>query len=657
MRLKAIIFGLALLFAGSGLAQTYVELILDASGSMWNKLADDRYRIVAAKDVLTSFVSNLPGDPALNVGLRVYGSQKDALDEGACEDSQLFVGLDGLARQKLLGTIRDTEARGATPIAYSLTLAAQDFPQTADKRLIVLVTDGEESCGGDVRAVAEQLKQQGFEIDLRIIGFDLDERAKKSFEGVGTFENATSAAELAAALGRAVKEVVEEVEASYLVTVAVTRQGAAATDGAAVSFVEAVSGESYGFVMTDPGTFTAELPAGSFSAEVEDAFSDGVQSFAGLNITPESENIYSFELAAEIEVSLTVTPTDPVAGSTVTVSYEGAATGNGNWITVVPVSDPDELYLDWEYVEDLSGQVELRLPEEVTTLEARYHLALPEGGTRVIGRSEPFSTSKATASLEAPAEVATGAQFNVSWAGPNNQSDFVTIVPLGADEGNYGNYFYTSRGNPGEMTAPIEAGDYELRYLTGQGYKTLANIPITVTEVSASLEAAAEVAAGSSFMVSWTGPDNQSDFVTIVPLGADEGNYGNYFYTSRGNPGEMTAPIETGNYEIRYLTGQGYKTLANIPITVTEVSASLEAAAEVAAGADFMVSWTGPDNRGDIITIVPLGASEGSYKGYFYTSRGNPGELTAPIETGNYEIRYLTGQGYKTLVSIPITVR
>ena len=50
--------------------ETHVELILDASGSMWNKLYDGTYRIVAAKDVLANFVNALPNDPNLNVGLR-----------------------------------------------------------------------------------------------------------------------------------------------------------------------------------------------------------------------------------------------------------------------------------------------------------------------------------------------------------------------------------------------------------------------------------------------------------------------------------------------------------------------------------------------------------------------------------------------------------
>src|SRR5690606_16795447 len=78
-----------------------------------------------------------------------------------------------------------------TPIAYSLELAAADLAGAPGRKVIVLVTDGEESCGGDVRAVAERLAGSGYEIDLHVIGFALTPLAQRSFEGIGTFQSAT----------------------------------------------------------------------------------------------------------------------------------------------------------------------------------------------------------------------------------------------------------------------------------------------------------------------------------------------------------------------------------------------------------------------------------------------------------------------------------
>ena len=636
-----------------GSAQTYVELVLDASGSMWNKLGDGTYRIVAAKEVLADFVSSLPADESLNVGLRVYGSTLPALVEGACEDSELFVPLEGIARNRLLETVRDTNAVGATPIAYSLEQAAQDLPAEG-RRLIVLVTDGEESCGGDVRGTLETLRAQGIEFELNIIGFDLDARAIESFEGLGTFENATSAGELAAALGRAVA--VEETTL-YPVTVTLTRSGEPAADGARVDFVEVVSGERYSFGGGDPGTFTADLPAGAYEAEVADAFSSAPLSFGGLSVTPEAGNAFTFELAEETGVTLSVTPSDPLTGSTVTVTFEGAPAGEGDWITLVPADVPDTVYLDWSYVTGASGAVELRIPAEVTALEARYHLELPGGGTRVIGRSEPISPVQATATINVPAEVAAGTEFEVTWTGPDNDRDYLTLVPSDAEEGSYAQYRYTREGSTLRFTAPIEAGNYELRYQSDGTTGLIARAPLTVIGSEITLEVPAEVEAGKPFEIMWTGPGGNQDYLTVVPAAASDGTYNQYRYTRDGSSLSFTAPIEPGQYEVRYQSDREGGVFARQAFTVVGTDISLEVPDSVAAGSGFEVAWVGPDGPQDYITVVPAGAAAGSYTAYKYTREGTPLMLTAPIEPGDYEVRYQSDrESGVVFASVPLTV-
>ena len=642
--------------AATAFAQpTHVLLVLDASGSMYLKLDDGQYRIAAAKDALSEFVTRLPESPDLNVGLRVYGANLVAVEEGACEDSELVVTVPGFDRAALLRSIRATQAKGATPIAYSLELAAEDLREAEGRKVIVLVTDGAESCGGDVRAAVERLAAEGFEVDVRIIGFALSEFAIASFEGLGTFENATSAAELAAALGRAVD--VGPVSAAYPVTVTLTRRGEPAVEGATVRFVDAVGGDTYDLAAGPVGTFAAALPAGSYRAEVTDAYAEAPLVVGGLPILPDAENAFAFELEPASGVALAVEPAEPVAGSSVTVRYEGAPAGERHWITVVPSEAGDDLFLAWSYVDAGAGEVVLRIPDEATELEARFHLTLPEGGTRVIGRSAPFASLEVSASLDAPADVAAGAAFAVGWTGPDNAGDYVTVVAAGAPEGAWMSYAYTSRGSPANLTAPAEPGAYEVRYVTGQASATLASVPVTVTAVTASVAAPAEVGAGADFAVDWRGPDNASDYVTIVPADAGEGEYLSWAYTSRGNPAGLTAPGEPGDYEVRYVMGQDDRTLARAPIRVTEVEASVSAPGEVAAGARFEVVWQGPNASRDYVTIVPVGAGEGEYLSWAYTSRGSPATLTAPEEPGAYEVRYVLGTGDRTLARAAINVR
>jgi hypothetical protein len=168
---------------------------------MYEKLESGEPKIDAARTVLTDFISELP-DEELNVGLRVYGATTGAMGSGACEDSQLSVVMQGVDKDALLGIVSTTNPKGATPIAYSLDQAGADFqglPSEA-RKVIVLVTDGEESCGGDLKAALETYRAQGIEIDLRIIGLGLEEKAAQSFEGVGTFQNALTADEFSTAL-------------------------------------------------------------------------------------------------------------------------------------------------------------------------------------------------------------------------------------------------------------------------------------------------------------------------------------------------------------------------------------------------------------------------------------------------------------------------
>jgi Ca-activated chloride channel homolog len=636
------------------LAQTSILLVLDASGSMFLTLPDGQYRITAAKAALTEFVTRLPDDPNLNVGLRTYGSRIAALEDGACQDSHLFVPVEGFERDTLLNTIRATQAKGATPIALSLQLTANDLQDAPGRRIIILVTDGAESCGGDVRAAVEHLTAAGLEVDIRIIGFALSDTAIRSFTDLGTFENTTSAAELAAALGRAAE--LAPATATHDATVTLTRRGEPATEGATVRFIDAVGGNETTFTTSGGGVFTATLPAGSYRAEITDAYATTPLTVAGLTITPDTDNTFQLELQPTTETTLTITPQEPTASSTVTVHYENAPPGDRNWITVVPTNTDDDVYLDWSYIGGASGEVTLRLPDAPGTLEARYLLSLPEGGTQVVGRSQPFTSTAVAASLRAQDEVAAGASFDVSWTGPNQGSDFITVVPTGADDDAYQSYVYADRGSPNRLTASVDPGSYEIRYVTGQSNTVLARRPLLVTEVTARVEAPTELVAGASFSVTWTGPNNGGDYITIVPAGADEGAYRDYAYTDAGSPVTLRAPVDAGAYEVRYVTGQGDRTLTSAPTTVSEAATGLRVPREVAAGTAFEVDWTGPNNGGDYITIVPAGADEGSYLDYAYTDGGNPSTLKAPVDAGAYEVRYVAGQGDRTLASAPITI-
>ena len=62
--------------------------------------------------------------------------------------------------------------RGETPLVYSVLQAIADL-KAAGGGSVVLITDGEESCGGDFAAAAAAIKQSGLDFRLNIVGFTL----------------------------------------------------------------------------------------------------------------------------------------------------------------------------------------------------------------------------------------------------------------------------------------------------------------------------------------------------------------------------------------------------------------------------------------------------------------------------------------------------
>jgi hypothetical protein len=259
--------------------------------------------------------------------------------------------------------------------------------------------------------------------------------------------------------------------------------------------------------------------------------------------------------------------------------------------------------------------------------------------------------------LSVPEQAIVGAAIEVGWTGGMDQRDFITIVPRDTKEGTYAAYQYTQQ-NPVKLVAPANPGQYEVRYLgAASPYATLARQPITIVDTQATLTAPASVAAGASFDVQWTGPNNAQDFISLVPVDTPEGKYERYKYTNTGSPVSLLAPDEPGAYELRYMMGLSpYRTLGRALVTVTGVGASLDMPATVAAGAAMEVSWEGPNNPRDFITVVPAGTADRQYDAYVYTSTGNPAKLSAPEMAGAYEVRYLTGQDYATLATFAFTV-
>lgn len=341
-------------------------------------------------------------------------------------------------------------------------------------------------------------------------------------------------------------------------------------------------------------------------------------------------------------------PASAEAGAAVEVTVTGSKNVR-DFVTIVEKSSREGAYGGYEYIAK-PGAFKLIAPPKAGEYEIR--LLAADAPYPTLAR-RPLRVDAVAATLDAPGQVAAGGKITVKWTGPNNERDYIAF---GNTSRPYIGYEYTKAGSPLQLTAPDEPGQYELRYFLGAGDVIIGKRPITVGAVSASVTAPQSAAAGTKIQISWKGPDNPRDFITIVKAGTPDKQYAAYAYSSEGNPLTMRAPDIAGDYEVRYLTAQTYATLATTKMTVTAVTASIKAPAQAVAGSTFAVNWQGPNNERDFVTIVKKGAREGDYGNYEYTDRGNPLKLLAPVDTGEYEVRYSTGQAYATLAHAPITI-
>jgi len=366
---------------------------------------------------------------------------------------------------------------------------------------------------------------------------------------------------------------------------------------------------------------------------------------------PSGKAPQSAEPQAEVLGPATLTaPAEVRAGKAFVVKWTGPNNPK-DYVTIVAKDAKDAEY--GSYRETKEGhEVELVAPVVAGACEVRY----VTGGSRTVLARTPVIVTAAEATLEAPAEIVLGKPVTIAWTGPNDPGDYVTIVMQGTPDAVYGNYTETKEGSPLSVTAPATPGDAEVRYVTGQGRRVLARRPLRILPADVSLSAPDEAVGGTSISVAWTGPDNKGDYVTVVLPGARDADYGNYGETREGSPLTLLMPVEDGEHELRYVSGQDRRVLGRRTIRLRVPEASLSAPDEVAAGAGFTVEWTGPAYSGDYVTIVPVGATDGQYGSYSDVSAGSPAKLLAPKEAGDAELRYVASQGRKVLARRPIRV-
>lgn len=188
--------------------------VLDASSSMLNPW-EGKTKMDVARMIIAEMADSLQALPNVQTALRVYGHQS-INTANDCNDTKLEVAFGPSNAEAIRQALISVRPKGITPLARSLQEAAGDFPaDPAARNILLLVTDGEESCGGDPCAVSLRLQQQHIFLKPFVIGLNLEQAATSSMDCIGNYYNA----EQPAALHDIMKNVVDRIISSAAVRV------------------------------------------------------------------------------------------------------------------------------------------------------------------------------------------------------------------------------------------------------------------------------------------------------------------------------------------------------------------------------------------------------------------------------------------------------
>jgi Ca-activated chloride channel family protein len=626
-------------------------LVLDGSGSMWGQI-DGVNKIVIARDVMSELLATLPADQEL--GLMSYGHRR----KGDCADIEMLIE-PGTNRVAISDAVNAINPKGKTPLSAAVSQAAEALRYTEETATVILVSDGIETCNLDPCAVGRELEAAGVNFTAHVIGFDVNDPAALAQlqcladETGGQFRSAANASELAEALSVVVAE--PEPEPAPL-PADITFQAIDGKGGSVISegLIWTIATDADGMQVENgteaspslsllPGTGKAEVVRLADEATAQAAFMvSGRTAMTVTLVLPE------FRPAATLDA-----PSSAPAGSLVPVGWTGPDAARDYVSVAEPDSDPDR-YIHYTYTDQSKGNVAmLRLPPDPGQYELRYMLG--KGAKQLAALM--IEVTPIEASLIPPEGAIIGVAAKAGWQGPDYKGDYLSIAAPGQDDGSYITYAYTGSGNPVDIKIPSEPGMYELRYVLGVSKRVIARASFEVSDVSTSVNGPAEAPAGATIQVKWAGPDGQNDYIAIAEIGADDSSYEGYTYTRQGSPLELTLPLAPGDYEFRYVLNTDRKVLARAPITLTDITASLEGPESAGAGSELSVTWTGPGYDRDYVTIAPAGADDGSYLGYAYARNGNPARFQAPTEPGDYELRYVANSnGDDVIARRPISI-
>ncbi|MEU4211600.1 VWA domain-containing protein [Streptomyces sp. NPDC026206] len=194
-----------------------VELVLDVSGSMRARDVDGESRMAAAQQAFNEVIDAVPD--GVRLGIRTLGADYAGDDkETGCRDSKQLYRVGKVDRTEAKAAVATLRPTGWTPIGYALRGADQDLGTDGGTRRIVLITDGEDSCGmPDPCDVARELAAKSTHLTVDTLGLAHDDKTREQLSCIaeatgGTYTSVQHKDELSGRIKQLVRRAEKPVE-------------------------------------------------------------------------------------------------------------------------------------------------------------------------------------------------------------------------------------------------------------------------------------------------------------------------------------------------------------------------------------------------------------------------------------------------------------
>lgn len=184
-----------------------ILILLDGSSSMLHEWVDNDIRFDAAAQIVDKLMDSVyTVNKNVEFALRVYGHQSPT-SKNNCFDSKLEVMFSRDNYTQMMLRMAALTPLGISPIAYSIQQAAEnDMKNLRDNKYsLILITDGGESCEGDICAVVEQLLKNKIDFKPYILSLVDYAPLKQQYDCLGDYLLVTKKSDIEPVVGKIVE--------------------------------------------------------------------------------------------------------------------------------------------------------------------------------------------------------------------------------------------------------------------------------------------------------------------------------------------------------------------------------------------------------------------------------------------------------------------